>query len=144
MSRSRTDLCDIFAQENSFCFKICISFVLSHSSAENRFSNSEDDRNVSSQWMTLVCPRPSSVCVVLPSEITLQCISQLPVHWSKVHITGMFTYRIYDDVFKVCFCQVIAVIKYPCIKYYKSVVFIHTSLKPVGKEWMIPVLPSVC
>lgn len=62
MSCSRDDLCDICKRKLSLCFKICLlSFVLSHSSDWNRLSSSEEDRNIFSQWMTLVCSRPSSV-----------------------------------------------------------------------------------
>ncbi|TKS81286.1 hypothetical protein D9C73_015391 [Collichthys lucidus] len=46
-----------------------------HSSARNRLSISEDDRNVSSQWMTPVCSRPNSVCFS-PSTIKLRCVYQ--------------------------------------------------------------------
>lgn len=68
--------CKIYLQKKTLGFQVRLfSFLLSHSSARNRHSISEDDRNASSRWMTLVCSRPSSVCV-LPSEIKLQCINQ--------------------------------------------------------------------
>lgn len=68
--------CKIYLQKKTLGFQVRLfSFVLSHSSARNRHSISEDDRNASSRWMTLVCSRPSSVCV-LSSEIKLQCINQ--------------------------------------------------------------------
>lgn len=101
LSCCRCDLYDIFAEEN-YVFKICLlSFVFSHSSAWNILSISVEGRNMSLQWMTLVCSRPGSVCV-LPSEIKLQRTYQHS--GQRWRLLACLLTEFMSYVSEVCFC----------------------------------------
>lgn len=54
----------------------------------------------------------------------------------------MFTYRVYELCLWGLF--LLGVIRCKYLISYTSSVFIHTNLKPVGRERMLPELPGIC